>query len=103
MWRTRRRHRPADHVAHQPAVDPRCDPVPRYEGRVLALLPLELIRKDPDRVRRAAELKGEPAPIDEILKLDAEWRRHLFEAETIKAEQNRLSKQLAQRRDPELK
>jgi len=24
------------------------------------VLPLELIRKDPDRVRRAAELKGEP-------------------------------------------
>ena len=27
---------------------------------------LELIRRDPDRVRRAAELKGEPAPVDEI-------------------------------------
>ncbi len=67
------------------------------------MLPLELIRKDPDRVRRAAELKGEPAPIDEILKLDAEWRRHLFEAETIKAEQNRLSKEFAQSRDSELK
>jgi seryl-tRNA synthetase len=67
------------------------------------MLPLDLIRKDPDRVRRAAQLKGEPAPIDEILALDAEWRRHVHEAETIKAEQNRLSKEFAQSRDAELK
>src|SRR2546428_554876 len=67
------------------------------------MLPLELIRKDPDRVRRAAELKGEPAPVDEILALDERWRGHLHRAETIKAEQNRLSKEFAQSRDPELK
>jgi seryl-tRNA synthetase len=67
------------------------------------VLPLELIRKDPDRVRRAAELKGEPAPIDEILKLDALWRTHLHKAETIKAEQNRLSKEFARTRDETMK
>ena len=49
------------------------------------MLPLELIRHDPERVKRAAELKGEPAPIDEILELDEEWRAHLHKAETIKA------------------
>jgi seryl-tRNA synthetase len=67
------------------------------------VLPLELIRKDPDRVRRAAQLKGEPAPIDKILERDEMWRSHLYKAETIKAEQNRLSKEFAQSRDPELK
>jgi len=67
------------------------------------MLPLELIRRDPDRVRRAAELKGEPAPIDEILELDREWRTHLHAAEEIKAEQNRLSKEFAQTRDEALK
>ena len=67
------------------------------------MLPLDLIRKDPDRVRRAAELKGEPAPIDEILELDREWRGHLHAAETIKAEQNRLSKEFARTRDEALK
>jgi seryl-tRNA synthetase len=67
------------------------------------VLPLELIRHDPERVKRAAELKGEPAPIDEILKLDAEWRAHLYKAETIKAEQNRLSKEFAKSRDEALK
>lgn len=67
------------------------------------MLPLELIRKDPDGVRRAAKLKGEPAPIDEILKLDEAWRAHLHRAETIKAEQNRLSKEFAKTRDESLK
>jgi seryl-tRNA synthetase len=67
------------------------------------VLPLELIRQDPDRVRRAAELKGEPAPIDEILELDRQWRTHQNAAETIKAEQNRLSKEFAKSRDEQLK
>jgi seryl-tRNA synthetase len=67
------------------------------------MLALELIRKDPDRVRRAAELKGETAPIDEILRLDEMWRGYLHSAETIKAEQNRLSKEFAQNRDAALK
>jgi len=67
------------------------------------VLPLELIRRDPDRVRRAAQLKGEAAPIDEILQLDREWRTHLHTAEEIKAEQNRLSKEFARTRDEALK
>src|SRR5713226_4903263 len=48
------------------------------------MLPLELIRRDPERVRRAAQLKGEPAPIDEILELDEKWRSLLHSAETVK-------------------
>jgi seryl-tRNA synthetase len=67
------------------------------------VLPLALIRKEPERVRRAAELKGEPAPIDEILALDSEWRKHLHEAESVKEEQNRLSKEFAKTRDEALK
>jgi seryl-tRNA synthetase len=67
------------------------------------VLPLELIRKDPDRVRRAADLKGETAPIDEILTLDKEWREHLHKAEKIKEEQNKLSKEFAKTRDDALK
>jgi seryl-tRNA synthetase len=67
------------------------------------LLPLELIRKNPDAVRRAGELKGEAAPVDEILKLDAGWREHLHMAETIKFEQNKLSKEYARTRDESLK
>jgi seryl-tRNA synthetase len=54
-----------------------------------------LIRKDPDRVRRAAELKGEAAPIDEILELDRQWREHLTVAESARAQQKDLSKKYA--------
>ncbi len=67
------------------------------------MLPLELIRREPERVKRAARLKGETAPVDEILELDEGWRGHLHRAETTKAEQNRLSKEFAQTRDPQLK
>ena len=67
------------------------------------MLPIELIRKDPDRVKRAAELKGETAPIDEILQLDKEWREHVHKAELIKEEQNKLSKEFAKTRDEALK
>ena len=67
------------------------------------MLPLDLIRRDPERVKRAAQLKGETAPVDEILELDRGWREHLHVAETIKAEQNRLSKEFARTRDEALK
>ncbi len=67
------------------------------------MLSLDFIRRNPDVVKRAAELKGEPAPIDEILRLDEKWRGHLHRAETIKAEQNELSKQFAKTRDEALK
>jgi len=64
------------------------------------MLPLELIRRDPDRVRRAAELKGEPAPVDEILELDRRWREHQTIAESARAQQNQLSKRYSTTRDP---
>ena len=64
------------------------------------MLPLELIRKEPDRVRRAAEMKGEPAPVDDIVRLDREWREHLVVAESARAEQNALSKRYAQSKEP---
>ena len=67
------------------------------------MLPLVLIRREPERVKRAAELKGEPAPVDEILELDQIWRAHLSKAETVKAEQNQLSKEFARSRDESLK
>src|SRR2546422_2858737 len=67
------------------------------------MLSLEFIRKNADVVRRAAELKGETAPVDEILRLDETWRGHLHKAETIKAEQNELSKQFAKTRNESLK
>jgi seryl-tRNA synthetase len=66
------------------------------------VLPIELIRKQPDLVRRAAELKGEEAPIDEILELDERWRQVTTEVETARAEQNQLSKEFSWTKDQSL-
>src|SRR5205823_5912802 len=85
------------------AVDPRRHPVSDHEARGIAMLSLEFIRKNADAVKRAAQLKGEPAPVDEILRLDEAWRGHLHKAETIRAQQNELSKEFARTRDEALK
>lgn len=63
------------------------------------MLALEFIRKNPDAVRRAGVLKGEPAPVDEILELDRRWRESLHAAELAREQQNKLSKQFARTRD----
>jgi seryl-tRNA synthetase len=63
------------------------------------VLPLDYIRRHPDEVRRAAELKGEPAPVDEILALDERWRAATSRAESARAEQNVLSKEFGRTRD----
>ncbi len=63
------------------------------------MLALDFIRKNPDAVKRAAELKGEPAPVDEILELDRVWREHQHAAETARAQQNALSKQFGRTKD----
>src|SRR5579859_5324746 len=62
------------------------------------MLALEYIRRNPDVVRRAGELKGEPAPVDEILRLDEKWRGHQHAAEEIRFEQNKFSKEFAKSR-----
>ncbi len=56
------------------------------------MLSLDYIRRHPDEVKRAAALKGEDAPIDEILTLDQRWREATGRAEGKRAEQNELSK-----------
>ena len=66
------------------------------------MLPLDYIRRNAEEVRRKAALKGETAPIDQILELDARWRTRQTEAEAARAEQNELSKAFAQSKDQSL-
>src|SRR5919201_3872731 len=65
------------------------------------MLALDFIRKNPDQVRRAGELKGETAPVDEVLELDRRWRECLTVAENARAEQKQLSQQYSRTRAPE--
>jgi seryl-tRNA synthetase len=55
------------------------------------VIPLQRLRESPDVFRDGARLKGEEAPIDEILALDAGARKLRTEVETLRAEQKRAS------------
>ena len=58
------------------------------------MLPLQLIRDNPDQVRQAARNKGEDAPVDHILELDGKNRALIQEIEKRAAEQNALGKRV---------
>ncbi|HEX4578965.1 MAG TPA: serine--tRNA ligase [Candidatus Dormibacteraeota bacterium] len=55
------------------------------------MIPLQRLRDSPDLFRDGARLKGEDAPIDEILELDERARRLRAEVESLRAEQRRAS------------
>ncbi|HEY2702598.1 MAG TPA: serine--tRNA ligase [Candidatus Dormibacteraeota bacterium] len=56
------------------------------------MIALQRIREEPELIREGARLKGEPAPVDEILELDEQARALRAEMEALRAEQNRESK-----------
>jgi seryl-tRNA synthetase len=58
------------------------------------MLDIQLIRREPDRVRAALARRGPAAAaaIDRVLELDASWRAVRTELEELQAEQNRASK-----------
>lgn len=55
------------------------------------MIPLQRLRENPDLIREGARLKGEDAPIDEILELDAAARRLRTEVEGMRAAQKQAS------------
>jgi seryl-tRNA synthetase len=57
-----------------------------------SMLDIALVRRDPDRVRRALIRRGlDAAVVDELLRYDEEYRSALTAVERAKAEKNRLS------------
>jgi seryl-tRNA synthetase len=64
------------------------------------MLDLATIREHPDQVKAAMVVLGAPdAPIDRILALDVRRRALLTEVETLKAERNRVSKEIGRMKD----
>lgn len=55
------------------------------------MIPLQRLRENPDLIREGARLKGEDAPIDEVLELDAAARRLRTEVEGMRAAQRQAS------------
>jgi len=58
------------------------------------MLAREVWRNDPDRVRAALAARRSDAPLQELLAVDARWRATQGEAEELKAERNRGSKEV---------
>lgn len=74
--------------------------MPRIMRRSFLMLDIALIRRDPDRVRRSAQRRGiDPSFVDELLHLDADYRRALTDIETAKAQKNSLSGQIGRATD----
>ncbi len=65
------------------------------------MIDLNLIREQPALVKEAMAKLYAEAPIDEILALDARRRALLVEVETLRAERNRVSKEIPRMRDRE--
>ena len=59
------------------------------------MLDINLIRENPDVVRAGMEKRGiDPEPVGQAVQLDEKWRRLLREAEGLKAERNKVSKEI---------
>ncbi len=64
------------------------------------MLDIVLVRRDPERVRRSALRRGlDPSFVADILRYDAEYRSAVSDAESGKAEKNRLSAQIGKAAD----
>ena len=68
------------------------------------MIDIEIIRTQPDEVRRAMEKRGQVAPIERIRDLDARRRTVIVEADNLRAPRNKVSRQLGHTKDrpPEL-
>jgi seryl-tRNA synthetase len=60
------------------------------------MLNIQLLREQPDLVRRALALRHTEAPLDAAIALDAERRGLLTEVEGLRAERNALSKEIGE-------
>jgi seryl-tRNA synthetase len=60
------------------------------------MLDIKFIRENPDIVQTAIKNKNEKADIGHILRLDETKRKQLYDFEQLKAEQNKVSKEIGQ-------
>ncbi|MCB2179737.1 serine--tRNA ligase [bacterium] len=64
------------------------------------MLDINLIRENPEVVRAGMQKRGmDTAPVDEAFRLDARWREVLQEVESLKAERNKVSKEIGKMKD----
>jgi seryl-tRNA synthetase len=56
------------------------------------MIDLRLIRQNPDAVKESLARRHDDAPVDEILRLDEEHRKHMRDIEALRGERNKVSK-----------
>lgn len=65
------------------------------------MLDLNLLREQPELVRRSlVNRQMDPAPVDQVLKLDERRRALIQQSEALKAERNAVSKEIGRLKDP---
>ncbi|RME36015.1 MAG: serine--tRNA ligase [Thermoflexia bacterium] len=65
------------------------------------MIDIALIRRDPQTVRNALLARGEdPSLVDRVLEVDARWRALLTQVEELRAERNRVSREIGRMKDP---
>ncbi|MBN2501146.1 MAG: serine--tRNA ligase [Anaerolineales bacterium] len=64
------------------------------------MLDINLIRENPEVVRAGMRKRGmDPAPVDQAIVLDEQWRDLIQEVEALKAERNTVSKEIGRMKD----
>lgn len=65
------------------------------------MIDIKLIRENPDIVRDGMKKRGmDSSPVDELIQLDVQRRAFLIDVEQLKAERNKVSKEIGQMKDP---
>jgi seryl-tRNA synthetase len=63
------------------------------------MLDIQFIREKPEEVKAALARRGIEPPIDKVLSLDSRWRELLTEVESLKAERNKVSKEIGKMKE----
>jgi seryl-tRNA synthetase len=67
----------------------------RADATVVAVLDLELVRHEPDRIKALCALRGADVDVDELLRIDAEYRANVQELDELNKEQKQLNRLVA--------
>jgi seryl-tRNA synthetase len=67
------------------------------------MIDIKDLRENPEKYRKGAELKGVDVEVSRIIDLDEQRVRAQQEFETLRAEQNKQSKEIAKIKDPAAK
>ncbi|HZA22327.1 MAG TPA: serine--tRNA ligase, partial [Dehalococcoidia bacterium] len=62
------------------------------------MLSIELIRRDPDLVRKALESRGEEDVVPRLLELDSQRREAITRGDQLRSQRNEVSRQIGQLR-----